>query len=154
MARRTPIQAVGCFKLQSGRAIKLTFQAAGELRVAHGRAWLTFADAANDLTATAGDHFLNAEQALPFEAGQKIVIEALGAPTDELYFSLFPAAQSLVAASSHAVKPHTVLAWAFGCVGHALEMLAAKLFGLAQSAHAFGQTGLRPSAKAAQGCQS
>ena len=153
-AKRTPAELVGCYKLQSGRAIKLTFQAAGELRIAHGRAWLTFAGAANDATVIAGDHFLNAEQALPFKAGQTIVMEALGTPTEELYFSLFPATQSLVVVNSHAIEPRTVLAWAFECLGHALDVLATKLFGLAQSAHAFGQTGLHPSAKAAQEYQS
>ena len=152
--KSTPANAVGCFELLPCRAMTLTLKAAGELRVAHGSAWVTFAGAANDVTAFAGDHFLNATQAMPLKAGQTVVLEALGAPGDALYFDFVLDAHNLVTLSRTASKRRFVLGWMLGCTGTALDWLAARLFGLAQSAHAFGQTGLRPSARGVLVCQS
>ena len=162
VAQPTPASAVGCFKLQRGRAMTLTLKTAGELRLAHGSAWLTYAVAANDVTALAGDHFLNAGQAMRLKAGQTVVLEALGSPMgapnrepkDELYFELVVQPQGWVTFSSPATQARPVLAWALELVSSALERMAARLFGLAQAARAFGQTGPRPSATGVLGCQS
>ena len=154
LTRLTPEHAVGSFKLPAGRAITLIPQAAGELRAPHGRAWVTFTGAAGDISAVGGDHFVNAAQALRFKAGQTLVMEALGSPTDALYFNVVIDARSLVKPVSPAVTPRLMLVWASGHVGTTLERMAARLFGLAQSARAYGQTGLRPSAKGALVCQS
>ena len=148
----------GCFKLQPGRALTLRLKTAGELRLAHGSAWVTFAGAANDATAVAGDHFLNAGQALRFQSGQTVVLEALASradkPVDELYFDVVLQPQGWVTISSPTTQARPVLAWALAALVNALESVAARLFGLAQSARAFGQTGPHPSATAALGCQS
>lgn len=154
VAQPTPASATGCFKLQRGHAMTLTLKAAGELRLAHGSAWVTFTEAANDVTAMAGDHFLNAGQTMPFKAGQTVVLEALGALKDNVYFDVVVQAKGLVTLSRPATQTRPVLAWALGGLGYALEGLATMLFGLAQSARAFGQTGPHPSGAAALGCQS
>ena len=143
--------ALGCFKLTCGSAMTLTFKAAGELRVAHGSAWVTLASAALDTSAWAGDHFLQLEQTLAIKAGQAVVLEALDG---NLYFDLVVDAKALVTLSSPASSLRPVLAWALGVVSQALDRLALRLFGLAQSARAFGQTGLHPSGAATLGCQS
>ncbi len=88
---QVPAHAVGCFKLSAGRAMSLTPQVPGELRMAHGRAWVTFANAANDSTARAGDHFLAAGDLLRLQAGQHLVLEMIeNNPQQSVYFSWEP----------------------------------------------------------------
>ena len=85
---QVPAQAVGCFKLSAGRAMSLTPTVPGELRMAHGRVWVTFTNAANDSTARAGDHFLAAGDLLRLQAGQQLVLEMVGNnPHESVYFS-------------------------------------------------------------------
>lgn len=74
---RTPARAVGCFKLPTHRALTLSIKAPGELRIAHGRVWLTLTDAVQDETVRAGDHFLKAGELLRLARGQQVVMEAL-----------------------------------------------------------------------------
>lgn len=78
-ADRTPARAVGCFKLPTHHALTLNIKAPGELRIAHGRVWVTFADAAQDATVRAGDHFLQAGELLRLACGQQVVVEAFDA---------------------------------------------------------------------------
>ena len=73
---RAPERAVGCFKLTAGCAMSLAPRASGELRIAHGLAWVTFGNAANDITARAGDHFLGAGDLLRLLPGQQLVMES------------------------------------------------------------------------------
>ena len=86
-----PAHAVGCFKLSAGRAMSLTPSVPGELRIAHGRVWVTFANAVNDSTARAGDHFLDAGDLLRLQPGQQLVLEMVGKNASEsVYFSWEP----------------------------------------------------------------
>ena len=55
---QVPARAVGCFKLHARRAMSLVPNTSGELRIAHGQVWVTYANAALDVSARAGDHFL------------------------------------------------------------------------------------------------
>lgn len=88
---QVPAHAVGCFKLGAGHAMSLTPRVPGELRMAHGRAWVTFANAANDSTARAGDHFLAAGDLLRLQAGQQLVLEMIeNNPQQSVYFSWEP----------------------------------------------------------------
>ena len=150
-AQPTPARAVGCFQLTRSKAMTLTFKAAGELRIAHGSAWVTLAAAALDTRAWAGDHFLQPKQTLAINAGNAVVLEALD---DDLYFDVLVDANPSVTLSRSFISLGPVLAWALELVSSALEWMAARLFGLAQSARAFGQTGPHPSEAAALGCQS
>ena len=158
-AQRTPAQAVGCFKLARASAMTVTFKAAGELRIAHGRAWVTLARAALDTRAWAGDHFLLPEQTLAVKAGQAVVLEAMG---DELYFNLLMDAKALVRVTGPTMDSRSVPAGTLPLLSQAIQALlrqlgqAAKLkpSGAAQSAHACGQTHPHPFATATLGCQS
>ena len=76
---RTPARAVGRFKLPTHHALTLSIKTPGELRIAHGRVWVTFADAAQDATVRAGDHFLQAGELLRLACGQQVVMEAFDA---------------------------------------------------------------------------
>ena len=99
--QRIPAYAVGCFKLPHRHAVTLTITAPGELRIAHGRAWLTFANAAQDVSVRAGDHFLEPGEALRLTCGQKVVMEALDAePEAAVYFSWAPDAVLSVASAA------------------------------------------------------
>ena len=71
-------RTVGCFALPAGHATSLLPNAAGELRIAHGHVWVTFANAALDSSARGGDHFLHAGDVLHLAGGQEVVMEVLG----------------------------------------------------------------------------
>ncbi len=71
-------------------------KAPGVLRVTQGCAWVTFDDAADDVSVQAGDHFLNANQDLHIKAGQALVMEALNA---DVFFDFAFDAQNLVVLS-------------------------------------------------------
>lgn len=105
---QVPAHAVGCFKLSAGRAMSLTPKVPGELRIAHGQVWVTFANAANDSTARAGDHFLDAGEVLQLQRGQQLVLEMVdNNPHQSVYFSWEPdAALSLVALPRRAQIAH------------------------------------------------
>ncbi|MGB4115237.1 MAG: DUF2917 domain-containing protein [Polaromonas sp.] len=101
--QHTPARAVGCFKLPTRHALTLIIRAPGELRLAHGQAWLTFANAAQDATVRAGDHFLQAGEVLHLACGQQVVMESMNAQADSsVYFSWEPdAALSLATSPRH-----------------------------------------------------
>ena len=87
----SPAHAAGRFKLAQSHALTLTVNAPGELRIAHGRVWLTFANAAQDASVRAGDHFLQPGEVLRLACGQQVVMEALDArPDAAAYFSWEP----------------------------------------------------------------
>lgn len=136
----SPARAVGCFKLQPRHALSLSIRAPGELRIAHGRVWVTFGNAADDTSVRAGDHFLNAGEVLRLACGQQVVMESLDAQPNSsanssVYFSWESDAALLQAGSSRRVQharsqvrqPLLDLAaalhqvgWAFGRLGHGL----------------------------------
>ena len=88
---QVPAHAVGCFKLPLGQALSLMPRAPGELRMAHGCVWATFANAAGDTCVRAGDHFVNAGAVLRLQSGQHVVLEAYEkAPQGDVYFSWEP----------------------------------------------------------------
>ena len=91
----TPARAVGCFKLPTHHALTLSIRTSGELRIAHGRVWVTFGNAADDAEVRAGDHFLNAGEVLRLACGQQVVMEAFGTHSGScvnapVYFSWEP----------------------------------------------------------------
>ncbi len=104
----TPAHAVGCFKLPHRHAMTLTITAPGELRIAHGRVWVTFANAAQDASVRAGDHFLQLGDVLHLACGQQVVMETLDAgPDAAAYFSWQPdAALSAARAVSTPLLQH------------------------------------------------
>ena len=105
-SNHAPAHAVGCFKLPPGHALSLMPRASGELRIAHGRVWATFANAAGDASVRAGDHFVNAGDALRLQPGQQVVLEAYdNAPQGHVYFSWEPDATLSRVASPRRV-PH------------------------------------------------
>lgn len=92
-------RAVGCFKLSAGRAMSLTPTVPGELRIAHGRVWLTFGNAADEAAVRAGDYFLDAGDLVHIYPGQQLVMEVYEQNTyknalDPVYFSWKPEAAS------------------------------------------------------------
>ena len=95
-----PTRAVGCFKLSAGRAMSLTPTVPGELRIAHGRVWLTFGNAADNAAVRAGDYFLDAGDLVRLYPGQRLVMEVISKNTDQsVYFSWEPDAALSLAAS-------------------------------------------------------
>lgn len=93
-------RAVSCFKLSAGRAMSLTPTVQGELRIAHGRAWMTFGHAADNAAVRAGDYFLDAGDLVRLYPGQRLVMEVIGKNTDQsVYFSWEPDAALSLAAS-------------------------------------------------------
>ena len=77
----------------------------GELRIAHGRVWVTFANAAGDSTARAGDHFLGAGDLLRLQAGQHLVMESHEKNASKsVYFSWEPDAVTSSAALPRRVR--------------------------------------------------
>ena len=95
-----PTRAVGCFKLNAGRAMSLTPTVQGELRIAHGQAWLTFGNAADNAAVRAGDYFLDAGDLVRLYPGQRLVMEVISKNTDQsVYFSWEPDAALSLAAS-------------------------------------------------------
>lgn len=80
-------------------------RAAGELRIAHGRVWVTFGIGANDVTAQAGDHFLDAGDLLRLLPGQNVVMQGYEKTANaSVYFSWEPDAAVGPAASSRPVQ--------------------------------------------------
>ncbi len=68
------------FALRAGRAMTLQPRAAATLRITQGAAWVT-------LASQPGDHFLQAGDALPISACDRVVMEAWHVPAHEsLYF--------------------------------------------------------------------
>ena len=154
-AHSAPAHAVGCFKLAPNGALTLTPKTHSVLRVAHGRVWVTFANASQDLTARAGDHFLDLGQTLPLSAGQVVVMEAM---SPDVYFDLTLDAQSMASFSQAAVKSEPAVSGVPSTRKSLFRTLYAWIKrpggGHSQSAHACGQTRPHPFAAAAQGCQS
>ena len=145
--QRVPASAVGCFKLMPHRALTLTLKTPGLLCVAHGSAWVTFADAASDNSVRAGDHFLNAGQSLQIRTGQAIVLEASSL---ELYFDFTFDAQQLVVF----YKPTPARDSWLAVANNGWKAFGSWLANHWQSAHASAQTHPHPFAAAARGCQS
>ena len=106
---RRPAHSLGSFQLLPSNALTLNNQAPGELRITHGRVWLTFVDAAQDASVRAGDHFLQAGDRLHLARGQQVVMEAFDAPSSasiksSVDFNWEPDAPLSVAASSGQVQ--------------------------------------------------
>lgn len=78
MAPASPpnLSSNGLWKLDAGRAVTLRPKGAGVLRIARGRVWATV-DGPHERQA--GDLFLDAGSHLAVQAGQRLVIEPLGA---------------------------------------------------------------------------
>ena len=155
LTHSTPAHAVGGFKLKTKGALTLTPKTDAVLRVAHGRAWVTFANASQDLVARAGDHFLQLDQPLRLRAGQAVVMEAM---SSDVYFDLQPDTQSLASFSQAAFKSELALVGASSTSKSLFKTLYGWFkmpgWGRSQSAHACAQTRPHPFAAAAQGCQS
>ena len=154
-AHSTPAHAVGGFKLKTNGALTLTPKTHAVLRIAHGQVWVTFANASQDLTVRAGDHFLHLGQTLRLSEGQAVVMEAL---SSDVYFDLQPDTQSLASLSQAAVKSAPVVG-STPSIGRSLfdELYAwfkNRGLGRSRSAHACGQTRPHPFASATRGCQS
>jgi hypothetical protein len=79
------------------------------LRITSGQVWVTFGNAAQDITARAGDHFLTAGERLRLVPGQQLVMEAheKGLP-EPVYFSWEPDAAVSRALSSRPALPARV----------------------------------------------
>lgn len=119
----------GTWKLAPGRAVTLRPREDGELRVAHGRVWVTFdgphAGPLNDL----GDQVLGAGEQLRVRAGRRVVLE----PADRAepaYFSwefAVAAAPVRAAGSELVLQPLHDLRLALVLAGGAAVRLAAGL---------------------------
>ena len=136
--QRTPAQSVGCFKLPPRQVLTLTIRAAGELRLAHGQAWVTFANAADDATVRAGDHFLQAGEVLKLARGQQVVMESLQTQPDSavnasVYFSWVPDSAVSRAVLPRAVQSaHIDVRQPLRDLGHALHLAGNALGRLVQ----------------------
>ncbi|MFC5522841.1 DUF2917 domain-containing protein [Polaromonas jejuensis] len=107
----------GCWKLGAGRALTLHASQAGELRIAHGRVWVTFNNAGQDLSVRAGDHFLSRGDGLFLRAGESLVMESFGiGHVPSAYFSWEPARASRSETVSRVGVP--------GLAGRAMTRLA------------------------------
>ena len=151
-----PAHAVGNFKLATHRALTLTLKSAGMLRIAHGQAWLTFAEAANDTSARAGDHFLSSGQTIFLKGAQVVVIEALNA---DLYFDVASCVPSQAAFDSPAHTSSPVTGGFLAAASNRFMTLVIwpwprGLQRRSQLVRACGQIYLHPFAAAAPGCQS
>ena len=134
---QVPARAVGCFKLNAGHAMSLTPNVPGELRISHGRVWVTFGQGADDSSVHAGDYFLEAGDLLRLLPGQQLVMEAYDKNAcQHVYFNWEPdTALSRVASSRHAQhvraqvrQPLRDLGLALQLAGHALSRLVQALF--------------------------
>ena len=121
---RAPAHAVGCFKLTAGCAMSLAPRASGELRIAHGQVWVTFGNAANDITARAGDHFLGAGDLLRLLPGQQLVMESHKKNDNAcVYFSWEPdAAVSRAAVTGSALSSSVQVRQSLRDLGLALHL--------------------------------
>lgn len=94
----------GCWKLDAGRALSLTPEGSGVLRVAHGRVWVTIDMLHSDAQA-AGDLFLVPGRGLVVQAGQRVVLESSGTDREApAYFSWDPLPQAQARAVGSAVR--------------------------------------------------
>ena len=117
----------GCWKLGAGRALTVHAGQAGVLRIAHGRVWVTFSNAGNDLRVRAGDHFLSRGESLPLSAGEAVVMESYGVGhAASAYFSWEPAL------AARAVPALRAAGWRAGVVQPLLDLRLA--LGLAAGA--------------------
>ena len=115
----------GCWKLSHGCALTLLASQTGELRVAHGRVWLTFADAYLDPTVRAGDYFLEAGESMTLPAGRPLVMESFAVgDASAAYFIWEP-----VAPASGAAQLFTDLRLALGIAASAARRLLRGLAG-------------------------
>ena len=89
--QQTAADPLGRFKIGPRHALTLAIPTPGELRITHGQVWLTLANAAQDASVRAGDHFLSSGTAMRLAGGQKVVVEALDAlPDAAVYVSWVP----------------------------------------------------------------
>ena len=65
-----------CWTLNPDQVVTLKPQQAGVLLVTRGRLWVTFNNAAQDLSARGGDHFLACGESLRLVRGDVVVMEA------------------------------------------------------------------------------
>ncbi len=146
----------GTWKLGEGRAVTLTPQEAGILRVAHGSLWATLdgphQGALNDL----GDCVLRIGQELRLRPGQRVVVEPWSG-TAPAYFTWDPL---LSAAAAHAPRPVASVAeplaqlrLALVLGAGALGRLAAGVAGMALAA-VLGRRSARGTAGMARACAS
>lgn len=128
----------GSWKLGAGQALSLRPHHPGELRITHGRVWLTFGQAGLDLRVRAGDHFLSRGDRIPLLAGDSVVLEPVGiSHASSAYFSWDPAtASSPVLALQPAgrvpgvLQPLLNLRAALGLAGAALGRPARRTAGI------------------------
>ncbi len=137
----------GCWKLGAGRVLTLHARQAGVLRIAHGRAWVTF-NKADDLRVRAGDHFLSRGESLPLSAGDAVVMESFGVGhASSAYFNWEPAAATRPVPAratgwrAGVVQPLLDLRLALGLVGGAVGRLARGLAGGVVAAGELALTG-------------
>ena len=82
----------------------------GELRITHGQVWVTFGNAANDITARAGDHFLSAGDLLRLLPGKQLVMESRAINDNAcVYFSWEPDAAVSRALSTRSAQSSRML---------------------------------------------
>jgi len=106
----------GCWKLGAGRVLTLHARQAGVLRIAHGRVWVTFNNAGDDLRVRAGDHFLSRGESLSLSPGEAVVMESFGVGhASSAYFNWEPAA------APYAV-PAKATGWRAGVVQPLLDL--------------------------------
>lgn len=72
----------GQWRLHPGHAMTLCPQKTAQLRVRHGRVWVTYAGIEGVAPEAAGDHFLGVGDALTVPAGARLVMEPLAMPGD------------------------------------------------------------------------
>lgn len=121
----------GCWKLAAGRALTVHASQAGVLRIAHGRVWVTFNNAGQDLRVRAGDHFLSRGESLSLSSGEAVLMESYGVGhASSAYFSWEPAAAASAVPALKAtgwragvVQPLVDLRLALGLVAGAVGRL-------------------------------
>ena len=119
----------GCWKLSHGCALTLLASQTGELRVAHGRVWVTFDDAGSDCKVRAGDYFLEAGESLTLPAGRALVMESFAVgDASAAYFVWEPVAQASSAAQLFR-ELRLALGMAAGAAGRLVRGLAGGLMG-------------------------
>ncbi|NQW94249.1 MAG: DUF2917 domain-containing protein [Polaromonas sp.] len=89
--------------------MSLSIRAPGELRIAHGRVWVTFANAADDTSVRAGDYFLSAGEVLRLASDQQVVMESIDeqshwSANSSVFFRWEPDAAMSQAGSSRRVQ--------------------------------------------------
>jgi hypothetical protein len=97
--------AVGCFNVNAGHALAWTQRLPGKLRIAHESAPVAVSGAAQDITALAGDHFLNVDQSMQLKAVHAVVVVVLAAMHPALSPDLVMDTKSIENISSRWFKP-------------------------------------------------